>query len=108
MKPEPDGLKNLAATLRAFAQARDWEAFHTPKNLAMALMIESAELAEHFQWATAEQSARLDAVTLKEVAHEIADVLIYLTRLSDVLGIDPLEAAREKMQLNATRFPAAR
>jgi NTP pyrophosphatase (non-canonical NTP hydrolase) len=107
MKPDTgtDSLHALADELRAFARARDWEQFHTPKNLSMALMVEAAELAEHFQWATAEQSAQLDQATRHEVALEIADVLIYLTRLADVLDIDPIRAAREKIQLNATRFP---
>ena len=100
-----DPLHALALELRLFARARDWEQFHTPKNLAMALMVEAAELAEHFQWATAEQSVALDQTTRSEVALEIADVLIFLTRLADVLGIDPIEAAREKMRLNASRFP---
>jgi len=100
-----DTLRALAGDLQEFARARDWEQFHNPKNLSMAVMIEAAELAEHFQWATAEQSLQLDPAVRREVAMEIADVLIYLTRLADVLNIDPVQAARDKMRLNASRFP---
>ena len=96
---------NLRDTIRAFAQARDWEQFHTPKNLVMALNVEVAELMEHFQWLSAEQSAKLDGQTKAEVAQEIGDVLIYLTRLADVLGIDPLQAAFHKIELNAVKYP---
>jgi NTP pyrophosphatase (non-canonical NTP hydrolase) len=91
--------------LRRFAGARDWQQFHTPKNLAMALSVEAAELLEHFQWLTAEQCAHLDAGTRRAVGEEIADVLLYLTRLADVLGIDPLAAARRKMKINARKYP---
>jgi len=91
-------LIELRDALRRFASARDWEQFHTPKNLAMALCAEAAELLEQFQWLTAEQSARLDARRRRAVADEIADVLLYLTRLADVLEIDPLAAARRKMR----------
>ncbi|MBT9613578.1 MAG: nucleotide pyrophosphohydrolase [Burkholderiales bacterium] len=95
----------LRAAIRAFAQARDWEQFHTPKNLIMALSVETAELMEHFQWLTPAQSTRLDAKTKEAVAQEIGDVLIYLTRLADVLGIDPLQAAFDKMEINALKYP---
>lgn len=94
--------------LRKFAIARDWQQFHTPKNLAMALSVEAAELLEHFQWLTAEQSQRLDARTRRAVADELADVLLYLTRLADVLEIDPLAAARRKLRLNAKKYPVAK
>lgn len=98
----PDSLREA---LRRFAAAREWEPFHTPKNLAMALCVEAAELLEHFQWLTAEQSQRLDARTRRAVADEIADVLLYLVRLADVLGIDPMAAAPRKMAANARRYP---
>jgi dCTP diphosphatase len=100
-----DSLQTLTKDLRRFAQARDWEQFHTPKNLATALMVEAGEIAEHFQWLTAEQSASLDPQARDEVALEIADVLIYLMRLSDVLGIDPVASAWRKIEINKTRFP---
>ncbi len=103
-----DSLNALRDALRRFAAARDWQQFHTPKNLAMALSVEAAELLEHFQWLTTEQSARLDAKTKRAVADEIADVLLYLTRLADVAGIDPLAAAKRKMAINARKYPIRR
>lgn len=100
-----ESLDQLARELRLFADQRQWERFHTPKNLASALIVEAAELLEHFQWLTQEQSANLDAATREEVALEIADVLIYLTRLADQLGIDMLAAAADKMTLNSRKYP---
>jgi len=101
-----DSLEQLALELRHFAAERHWEAYHTPKNLATALMVEAAELLEHFQWLTPEQSQTLPPEVQTEVAHEVADVLIYLTRLANRLGIDMLAAVREKMTLNARKYPA--
>ena len=101
-------LDELRAALRRFAAARDWEQFHTPKNLAMALSVEAAELLEQFQWLTPEQSKRLDARRHRAVEEEIADVLLYLTRLADVLEIDALAAARRKMRINARKYPVRR
>lgn len=104
---EPDdSVEGLRDALRAFAAERDWERFHLPKNLAMALIVEAAELVEHFQWLTAEESASLAPHKLDEVGEEIADVLLYLVRLADVLGIDPVDAARAKMVKNARKYPA--
>lgn len=103
--PTPEELRDA---LRRFAAAREWQPFHTPKNLAMALAVEAAELLEHFQWLTAEQSARLGARDKRAVGEEIADVLLYLLRLADVLGIDPLAAARRKMRINARKYPVTR
>ena len=104
--PRCQNLVELALALRTFAAERDWERYHTPKNLASALIVEAAELLEHFQWLTQEQSQQLSADAKKEVAHELADVLIYLTRLADLLEIDLLAAATEKMQRNAQKYPA--
>lgn len=98
-------LDELATELRQFAGDRHWEPYHTPKNLAAALIVEAAELLEHFQWLTPEQSHNLSPATRQEVAHEIADVLIYLTRLADQLHIDLLAAASAKMALNARKYP---
>lgn len=99
-------LTALRDALRRFAAARDWEQFHTPKNLAMALAVEAAELMEHFQWLTAEDSVALARKPRRRaVEEEIADVLLYLTRLADVLGIDPLAAARRKLRVNARKYP---
>jgi NTP pyrophosphatase (non-canonical NTP hydrolase) len=98
-------MEELIRQIREFARERDWEEFHSPKNLAMALSVEVAEIAEHFQWLTQTESNNLDCGKLAEVEEEIADVLIYLTRLADRLGIDPIEAARKKMQINAKKYP---
>lgn len=108
MPRKPVTLASLRAELRRFAAARDWEQFHTPKNLAAALSVEAAELLEHFQWLTAEQSARLGARPKRAVEDEIADVLLYLLRLADVLEIDPLAAATRKMRGNARKYPVRR
>ena len=105
MTPITD-LTTLRDALRAFCAARDWHRFHTPKNLVMALSVEAAELVEHFQWATPEESLALAPEKRAEVADEIADVLIYLTELADVLGIDPIAAARAKIVKNAAKYPA--
>lgn len=100
-------MEQLREQVRKFADARDWAQFHTPKNLAMALAVEAAELMEHFQWLTPQQSARLSARPKGAVAQEIADVLIYLVRLSDVLGVDMLAAAFAKLAVNARKYPVA-
>jgi NTP pyrophosphatase (non-canonical NTP hydrolase) len=91
--------------LRAFALARDWGPFHSPKNLACALSVEAAELLEHFQWMTEDQSRSPDEAQRQEIALEAADVLLYLIQLADQLGIDLLAAAQEKMARNAVRYP---
>jgi NTP pyrophosphatase (non-canonical NTP hydrolase) len=106
MKPET--LQHLAEHLRQFAAERDWEQFHSPKNLAMALSVEVAEIVEHFQWMTEEQSRELDAAKRQEVEHELADSLIYLVRLADQLGIELLDAAERKLALNEAKYPAER
>ena len=99
------GMDDIIQDLRDFAHARDWDQFHSPKNLAMALAVESAELLEHFQWLTEDQSRKLDDETRAQVRQEIGDVLLYLTRLADQLDISPLDAAREKLKLNAEKYP---
>jgi dCTP diphosphatase len=104
MPPITD-LTTLRDALRAFCAERDWHRFHTPKNLVMALSVEAAELVEHFQWATPEESLDLSPEKRAEVADEIADVLIYLTELADVLGIDPIAAASRKIVKNAVKYP---
>lgn len=101
-----DRLIHLRDALRAFAAEREWEQFHTPKNLAMALTGEVGELVEHFQWLTPEQSAALTPQQREEVALEMADVLLYLVRLADVSGVDLADAAERKIALNAQRYPA--
>ncbi len=104
-RPTADSLQELRARLRAFAAERDWDQFHNPKNLAMALAGEAGELLEHFQWLTLEQSASLPPDVLAEVELEIADVLLFLVRLADKLGIDPALAAEKKLALNARKYP---
>lgn len=103
----PSPLDDLRDRLRAFAAEREWEPFHTPKNLAMALSVEAAELLEHFQWLTPEASMALDPDTRAGVREELADVLLYLVRLADRLEVDLADAARRKMAINATRYPVA-
>ena len=91
--------------MREFVQARDWERFHSPKNLSMSLAIDAAELMEHFQWLTEQQSRTLDEPTLQAVSHELADILIYLIRIADKLDVDLITAAREKIAINEQRYP---
>ncbi|TXF12615.1 nucleotide pyrophosphohydrolase [Pelomicrobium methylotrophicum] len=100
-----DSFETLRAVLAEFAAERDWDQFHNPKNLAMALAGETGELIEHFQWLTFEESANLPKETLAEVELEMADVLLFLTRLADKLGIDLLQAAEKKLALNAQKYP---
>ena len=106
--PPEDRMQALARALQQFADARDWGPFHSPKNLASALIVEAGELLEHFQWLTEDQSRQLAPDTRQAVAHEMADVLLYLVRLGDVLGIELADAARRKMVLNAQRYPVER
>lgn len=94
-------IQRLQAALRRFAEERDWGQFHTPKNLATALSVEAAELLEHFQWLTDEQSRQLSDEQRQAVGHEIADVLLYLLQLSDKLGVDVAAAARDRLAVNA-------
>jgi NTP pyrophosphatase (non-canonical NTP hydrolase) len=103
---QPD-LLDLRDRTRQFAAARDWAQYHTPKNLAMAMSVEVAEVAEHFQWLPTGAPAELDAVTRAAVRHELADVLLYLVQLADKLDVDLHEAAVEKMALNAIKYPEA-
>lgn len=100
-----DSIQQLRQRLQQFADARDWAPFHSPKNLASALIVEAGELLEHFQWMTEAQSRELDEGRKQEVAHEMADVLLYLVQLSSALDIDLLKAADEKIALNARKYP---
>ncbi|MBT3311746.1 MAG: nucleotide pyrophosphohydrolase [Desulfobacteraceae bacterium] len=98
-------MEELIQKLRKFVAERDWDQFHSPKNLAMALSVEVSELAEHFQWLTEEESYNLSVDKIDKIKEEIGDVMIYLTRLSDKLGIDPLMAAKEKNSINENKYP---
>ena len=95
----------LKHELSEFAAARDWNQFHSPKNLSMALIGEAAELVEHFQWLTEKQSQQLDEKTLQLVALEIADIQIYLIRIADKLGVDIISSVNEKIAINEKRYP---
>ena len=103
-----DSLEQLRRRLAEFARERDWEQFHSPKNLSMALIAEAAELVEHFQWLTEEKSYALPPEKLDEVRMELADILIFLVRAADRLGVDPVQAAWEKVEINEKRYPADR
>lgn len=99
-------LQSLTESLRRFAQARDWQQFHSPKNLVMALTVEAGELQEHFQWLTEAQSRALAPAQLEVVGEEVADVLFYLLQLADGLGIDVMQAALRKLAINEQKYPA--
>lgn len=99
-------LEELSLYLREFARARDWEQFHNPKNLCMALSIEVAEACEHFQWLTPEQAQNLNPTQKEAVALELADIQMYLVRLADQLGIDLWQAIGLKTKLNEVKYPA--
>lgn len=98
----------LAHHLREFAEERDWEQFHSPKNLSMALSVEVAELVEHFLWLTEIQSTAMEPAELTEVAEEIADIQIYLVRLADQLGVDIADAVERKLESNAEKYPISK
>lgn len=100
-----DTLEGLNRRLLTFARERDWEQFHSPKNLAMALAGECGELLEHFQWLSEEQSASLTPGKKQEVSQEMADILIYLIRLSERLDLDLVEAVEQKIAINERRYP---
>ena len=102
-----DSLRDIAAELGRFASERDWAQFHSPKNLASALVVEAGELLEHFQWLTEAESRALSEEKRAEVGEEIADVLLYLVQLATALGIDPIAAATEKMKVNERKYPAS-
>ncbi|MEX0607123.1 MAG: nucleotide pyrophosphohydrolase [Halofilum sp. (in: g-proteobacteria)] len=108
MSTETNEYEELLGRLRNFASERDWSQFHTPKNLAMALTGEVGELVEHFQWLSSEASDSLDAEAQREVRRELADVQIYAMLLADRLGIDLMEAVRDKIEENEGKYPAER
>jgi NTP pyrophosphatase (non-canonical NTP hydrolase) len=99
-------LHRLRSIVRTFVDERDWDQFHSPKNLASALTVEAAELLEHFQWLQSGRAEELGVDKLVEVRHEMADVLVYLVRLADKLDVDLFAAVEEKMVLNRAKYPA--
>jgi NTP pyrophosphatase (non-canonical NTP hydrolase) len=100
-----EDMNNLLDTIRAFNQERDWEQFHSPKNLSMALSVEVAEVVEHFQWLDQDQSKSISPSKKEEIKDEIGDILIYLVNLADKLGIDPVQAAVDKIEKNRKNYP---
>ena len=100
-----DPLDQIKKRLRVFAAERDWDQFHSPKNLTITLIIEATELVEHFQWLKQEESASLSPNKLAEVEQELADIQIYLIRIADVLNVDLISAVDKKIQLNADKYP---
>lgn len=106
MSVQPEPLNALRQQLRDFASERDWAQFHTPKNLASALCVEAAELLEPFQWLATGNSEELDESQRQAIRHEMADVLSYLILLADKLDVDLIAATREKIALNALKYPA--
>ena len=99
-------MKELLAQIKQFNDERDWEQFHSPKNLVMALMVETAEIGEIFQWLSEDASKNLSEDRLKRVSEELGDVFIYLVNLADKLGIDLNKAAMEKLKKNSEKYPA--
>jgi len=101
-----DSIDALRARVNAFVEERDWVQFHSPKNLSMAMIVEAAEVVEHFQWMTEADSRQLDAETKEKVGQELADTFVYLMRIAEVCGIDLIAAANAKITLNAQKYPA--
>lgn len=100
-----DSLNDLRKRINQFVQERDWVQFHSPKNLAMAMIVEAGEVVEHFQWMTEAESGNLDAEKKEQVGQELSDTLVYLLRIAEVCGIDLIEAANKKIDLNAKKYP---
>jgi len=101
-------LEQLRQRLAEFAAVRDWDQFHSPKNLAMALIAETAELVEHFQWLSEQESQQLTAEKHQAISYELADILIYLIRIADKLNVDLIRSAAAKIDINEQRYPVAR
>ncbi|SIO39641.1 NTP pyrophosphatase, house-cleaning of non-canonical NTPs [Paraburkholderia phenazinium] len=102
----PNDLAQIRDIMRQFVSERDWDQFHTPKNLATALSVEASELLEPFQWLVSGDASELDEAKLTAIRHEMADVLVYLVRLADKLDVDLFQAVQEKMVLNRAKYPA--
>lgn len=100
-----DPMKKLQTKLTEFVRERNWEQFHSPKNLVMALSVETAELVEIFQWMEGQESQTVDTATREHIEEEVGDIMIYLTMLASKFNLDPLEAAHKKMALNADKYP---
>lgn len=108
MKPSnqsPDSIDALRARVNQFVEERDWAQFHSPKNLSMAMIVEAGEVVEHFQWMTEQESKDLDTEQKEQVGQELSDTFVYLLRIAEVCGIDLIEAANKKLDLNAKKYP---
>ncbi len=103
--PSTDSIDQLRARVNQFVEARDWAQFHSPKNLAMAMIVEAGEVVEHFQWMTEAESRDLDAEQKEQVGQELSDTFVYLLRIAEVCGIDLIAAANQKIDLNAKKYP---
>ena len=106
MADEQVTLQDLKERMAAFVRERDWEQFHSPKNLSMSIAIEAAELMEHFQWLTIDQSKQLDAEALQDIGEELADIVIYSLSMANFLQIDVAETVLAKMEKNSRKYPA--
>jgi dCTP diphosphatase len=102
---QQDSLENLRNRINSFVAERDWAQFHSPKNLAMAMIVEAAELVEQFQWDTPQESQQLTPEKRTAVSHELADTFVYLLRIAEVLEIDLIAATNKKIDLNAEKYP---
>ena len=100
-----DSLQDLRARIQAFVEERDWQQFHSPKNLAMAMIVEAAELVEHFQWMTEQESREVSAEKKEQIGQELADTFVYMLRIADVLEIDLIDATNRKLDINAKKYP---
>jgi dCTP diphosphatase len=100
-----DSINDLRVRVNTFVEERDWAQFHSPKNLAMAMIVEAGEVVEHFQWMTEEESRNLNAQTKEQVGQELSDTFVYLLRIAEVCGIDLIEAANRKIDINAKKYP---
>ena len=105
MMNKQDSLEILRSRINTFVTERDWAQFHTPKNLAMAMIVEAAELVEQFQWDMPQESQQLSPEKREAVAHELADTFVYLLRIAEVLEIDLIDATNKKIELNALKYP---
>jgi len=101
----PDSIDQLRARVNQFVEERDWAQFHSPKNLSMAMIVEAGEVVEHFQWITEADSKNLDAEKKEQVGQELSDTFVYLLRIAEVCGIDLIDAANKKIDLNAKKYP---
>ncbi len=100
-----DSLNELRTRVNTFVEERDWTQFHSPKNLAMAMIVEAGEVVEHFQWMTEQESKNLNAETREQVGQELSDTFVYLLRIAEVCGVDLIEATNKKIDLNAKKYP---